>query len=159
MSGFPVGSYNKESACNAGDPGSIPRLGRSPEEKNGPTLVFLSGESYGQRSLADYSPWGPRESDMTRWLTHTHTRTHAHTRTHTHTHTCARTHAHAHTRVHTCARTHAHARTRTHTCTHTHTQSTMCEALLRGYSVEQNKLVFCFHGAYSLLGGSVHKYQ
>ena len=26
------GSYGKESACNAGDPGSIPGLGRSPRE-------------------------------------------------------------------------------------------------------------------------------
>ena len=78
VSGFPVGSYNK-SACNAGDPGSIPRLGRSPEEKNGPTLIFLPGEFHGQRSLADYSPWGHRESDMTKRLTHTHTHTHTHT--------------------------------------------------------------------------------
>ena len=28
--GFPGGSYSKESACNAGDLGSIPGLGRSP---------------------------------------------------------------------------------------------------------------------------------
>ena len=27
--------------------------------------VFLSGESHGQRSLAGYSPWGSKESDMT----------------------------------------------------------------------------------------------
>ena len=30
--GFPGGSEGKESACNAGDLGSIPGLGRSPEE-------------------------------------------------------------------------------------------------------------------------------
>ena len=30
-----------------------------------PTPVFLSGESHGQRSLAGYSPWGRKESDMT----------------------------------------------------------------------------------------------
>ena len=30
--GFPDSSVGKESACNAGDPGSIPGLGRSPEE-------------------------------------------------------------------------------------------------------------------------------
>ena len=30
-----------------------------------PTPVFLPGESYGQRSLADYEPWGHKESDMT----------------------------------------------------------------------------------------------
>ena len=34
-----------------------------------PTLVFLPGESHGQRSLAGYSPWGHRESDMTERLT------------------------------------------------------------------------------------------
>ena len=30
-----------------------------------PTPVFLPAESYGQRSLAGYSPWGLKESDMT----------------------------------------------------------------------------------------------
>ena len=33
------------------------------------TPEFLPGESHGQRSLAGYSPWGPRELDMTEWLT------------------------------------------------------------------------------------------
>ena len=33
--GFLGGSDNKESACNAGDPGSIPGLGRFPGEGNG----------------------------------------------------------------------------------------------------------------------------
>ena len=33
--GFPSGSDGKESVCNAGDPGSIPGLGRSPGEENG----------------------------------------------------------------------------------------------------------------------------
>ena len=36
--GFPDGSDSKESACNVGDPGSIPRLGRSPGEGNGSPL-------------------------------------------------------------------------------------------------------------------------
>ena len=55
--GFPGGSAGKDSTCNAGDPGLIPGLGRSPGEGNGYTLpVFLSGESHGQRSLAGYSP-------------------------------------------------------------------------------------------------------
>ena len=31
---FPGGLYGKESACNAGDPGSIPGLGRFPGEGN-----------------------------------------------------------------------------------------------------------------------------
>ena len=30
-----------------------------------PTLVFLPGESHGQRSLAGYSPQGCKESDVT----------------------------------------------------------------------------------------------
>ena len=33
--GFPDSSIGKESACRAGDPGSIPRLGRSPGEGKG----------------------------------------------------------------------------------------------------------------------------
>ena len=33
--GFPDDSGGKESACNAGDPGSISELGRSPGEGNG----------------------------------------------------------------------------------------------------------------------------
>ena len=33
--GFPGGSDGKEFSCNAGDPGSIPGLGRSPGEGNG----------------------------------------------------------------------------------------------------------------------------
>ena len=33
--GFPGGLGGKESTCNAGDPGSIPGLGRSPGEGNG----------------------------------------------------------------------------------------------------------------------------
>ena len=32
---FPVGSHGKEFACNAGDPGSMPELGRFPGEGNG----------------------------------------------------------------------------------------------------------------------------
>ena len=30
-----------------------------------PTSVFLPEKSHGQRSLAGYSPWGHRESDLT----------------------------------------------------------------------------------------------
>ena len=64
---FPAGSDGKESACNAGDLGSIPRLGRSPGEGNGNPL-FLPGKSHGWRSLADYSPRGLKELYMTEWL-------------------------------------------------------------------------------------------
>ena len=38
-----------------------------------PTLVFLPGESYGQRSLTGYSPWGHRESDTTEAAEHMRT--------------------------------------------------------------------------------------
>ena len=56
------GSDGKESACSAGDPGSIPGSGRSPGEGNVyplqyffSTPVFLPGEFHGQRSLGGYS--------------------------------------------------------------------------------------------------------
>ena len=35
-----------------------------------PTPVFLPGESHGQRSLVDYSPWGHKESDMSEVTEH-----------------------------------------------------------------------------------------
>ena len=38
--GFPGSLEVKASACNAGDPGSIPRLGRSPGEGNGNPLQY-----------------------------------------------------------------------------------------------------------------------
>ena len=38
--GFPGGSEDKASACNAGDPGSIPGLGRFPGEGNGNPLQY-----------------------------------------------------------------------------------------------------------------------
>ena len=41
-----------------------------PLRRNGqPTPVFSSGNSHGQRSLADYSPWGSEKSDTTEQLT------------------------------------------------------------------------------------------
>ena len=43
--GFPVGSEDKASACNAGDPGLIPELGRSPGEGNGNPLQYSSLEN------------------------------------------------------------------------------------------------------------------
>ena len=38
--GFPSGSDGKASVCSAGDPGSIPGLGRSPGEQNGSPLQY-----------------------------------------------------------------------------------------------------------------------
>ena len=43
--GFPDGSAGKESACNKGDLGSIPGLGRSPGEGNGYPLQYLGLEN------------------------------------------------------------------------------------------------------------------
>ena len=40
MLDFPSGSDGKESACDTGDPGSIPGSGRSPREGNGYPLQY-----------------------------------------------------------------------------------------------------------------------
>ena len=40
LRGFPCSSVGKQSACNAGDLGSIPGSGRSPGEGNGNTLQY-----------------------------------------------------------------------------------------------------------------------
>ena len=57
--GFPGGSDSKESACNAGDLGSIPGFGRSPGGGHGNPLQYSCLENpHGQRSLLSYSPWG-----------------------------------------------------------------------------------------------------
>ena len=65
--GFPGSSGSAESACNAEDLGSIPGLGRFPWRKERlPTAIFWPGESHGL-----YSPWGRKESDMTKLLSPT----------------------------------------------------------------------------------------
>ena len=46
---FPGGSDSKESACNAGDPGSIPGLGRSLGEGNGNPLQYSCLENSMER--------------------------------------------------------------------------------------------------------------
>ena len=67
--GFPDGSEGKESACSVGDLGSIPGLGRTPVGGNDNPLQYSGLEnSYGQRSLVGYSPWGGKESDTTERL-------------------------------------------------------------------------------------------
>ena len=43
--GFPGGSDSKASACNVGDLGSIPGLGRSPGGGDGNPLQYSPGES------------------------------------------------------------------------------------------------------------------
>ena len=66
---FPGGLVGKESACNEGDLGLIPGLGRSPGGGHGNPLQYPCLENpHGQRSLVGYSSWGHRESDMTERL-------------------------------------------------------------------------------------------
>ena len=60
--GSPCGSAGKESACNAGDLGLIPRLGRSPGEGKGYPLQYS-----GLENSMD-SSWGLKESDATERL-------------------------------------------------------------------------------------------
>ena len=61
LNGFPGGSNGKESAYNAEETRFDPWVGKTPWTKKWQlTPVFLPGEFYGQRSLADYSPWGGR---------------------------------------------------------------------------------------------------
>ena len=50
--GLPGGSGSKESACSAGDQGSIPGLGRCPGEGNGNPLQYPSLEN-----LMDRGAW------------------------------------------------------------------------------------------------------
>ena len=51
LKNFPGGSDSKESACNAGDPDSIPWLGRSPGEANGNPLQYPCLESSRDRGV------------------------------------------------------------------------------------------------------------
>ena len=67
VGGFPCGSAGKESACNAGDLGLIPGLGRSPGGGHGNPLQYACLENpHGQRRLAGYNPWGHTESNATK---------------------------------------------------------------------------------------------
>ena len=62
-------SAGKEFACNAGDPNSIPGLGRFPGVEHGSPFQYSCLEKpHGQRSLVGYSQWGHEESDMTKQL-------------------------------------------------------------------------------------------
>ena len=71
--GFSCSSVGKESACSAGDPGSIPELGRSPGEGNGNPLQYPCLEH-----LMDRGAWwaavhgGRKESGTTQQLTLTY---------------------------------------------------------------------------------------
>ena len=74
---FSSGSASKESTCPCRRYRRCrfdPWVRRSPwSRKWQPILVFLPGESHGQRSPEGYSPWGRKESDMTEWLTRSFT--------------------------------------------------------------------------------------
>ena len=56
--GFPCGSAGKESACNTGDLGSIPGLGRSPGEGKGHPLQYSGLQNAMEKFMSV-------ESDMT----------------------------------------------------------------------------------------------
>ena len=63
---FPGASVVRNPPVNAGDLGLIPGSGRSPGgENDNPLQYSRPGEFHGQRSLASYSPWGHKETDMT----------------------------------------------------------------------------------------------
>ena len=61
-----------ESACNAGDLGSIPRSGRSPGEGDDNPVQYscLENPMDGGAWQATYSPWGRTEVDTTERQTH-----------------------------------------------------------------------------------------
>ena len=72
LMGFPGGSDGKESACNVGDLGLIPGLGRSPGGGYSNPLQYSCLENpHAPRSLVGYSPWAA-ESDMTDRLSTAH---------------------------------------------------------------------------------------
>ena len=57
VSFFPHSSVGKESACDAGDPGLIPGLGKCPGEGIGyPFQDSYLDNPHGQRHLAGYNP-------------------------------------------------------------------------------------------------------
>ena len=79
IKGFPGGTVVKNLPANAGDArdtSSTPGSRRCPKSRKWQsTPVFLPGKHRGQRSLAGYSPWSRKESDMTE---HTHKVVHDH---------------------------------------------------------------------------------
>ena len=79
--GFPGGSAGEESACNVGDLGSIPGLGRSPEEGNGYPLQYSGLENSTDWTVHGVAKSGTRLRDFRfhpvitpqrcqRWVTH-----------------------------------------------------------------------------------------
>ena len=60
--GFPHSSAGGESACNAGDPGLIPGLGRSPGEGNGSPLQYSCLENPMDRGTCQATVYGIAKS-------------------------------------------------------------------------------------------------
>ena len=72
VQGFPGGSDGKESTCNVGDLGSIPGLGRCPEEGHSYPLQYSCLENSMDRGAWRAIVCGVAESDMTEWLSTAH---------------------------------------------------------------------------------------
>ena len=79
--GFPCGSAGKESACNVGDVGSIPGLGKSPGEEKGYPLQYSGLENSMDHTVNGVTKSRTRLSDF-----HFHLFS-----------VCVFTHVHAHT--------------------------------------------------------------
>ena len=65
IEGFPGVSDGKESTCNAGGQGSVPRWGRSPGEGNGYPLQYSYLENSMDRGAWQAPVCGVTEMDMT----------------------------------------------------------------------------------------------
>ena len=63
--GFPYSSVGKNFACSAGDPGSIPGLGRSPGEMMAIHSSTIAWKIPWTEEPGGYTPWGRKESDTT----------------------------------------------------------------------------------------------
>ena len=71
--GFPGGTDGKESACNVGDLGLIPGLGRSPGEENGNPLQYTCLENSMDKGAWQSTAHGVTKSWTRLSAFHTHT--------------------------------------------------------------------------------------